>query len=405
MRSCLTHFVVGGSGNRRDHLVERDRDRLCPGGIDVDLPRRRVEVARREVPVLPFAAVHRQLDDVAVGAAERLVPVEERLDGVRALRNAREALDRIAEDGRVEDRIPPGGRPLHVDAEDLLRLEADVICFRGSSDGSVDSMRKTRPSSGAALRSLGKETAKRRGRRERPGGVRGRPSREEPRETVRREGRGPASANVRRKSRLRHEASVESTEAYLGASDHVGVVDVERKRSERARLDGHRQQAVGEELRGFGMDTDGLRPSVPEISSRPFGARNLRLVTCRNGRTTWLTSSISSRRRVARSRFRSRPCRSRRAGRSRWRTFSFRIADTFEDASHVSPEVRIRALRDFIGLVAASRPDEAPGSRGNGRTPGSRRTAETASSSRRSRSSWMRFVRSRRAPPRRSGDT
>jgi farnesyl-diphosphate farnesyltransferase len=37
----------------------------------------------------------------------------------------------------------------------------------------------------------------------------------------------------------------------------------------------------------------------------------------------------------------------------------FRIADTFEDASHVSPEVRIRALRDFNGLVAASRRDEA----------------------------------------------
>lgn len=37
----------------------------------------------------------------------------------------------------------------------------------------------------------------------------------------------------------------------------------------------------------------------------------------------------------------------------------FRIADTFEDASHVSPEVRIRALRDFSRLVAASRRDEA----------------------------------------------
>ncbi len=39
----------------------------------------------------------------------------------------------------------------------------------------------------------------------------------------------------------------------------------------------------------------------------------------------------------------------------------FRIADTFEDASHVSPEIRIGALRDFIGLVAAPRPDEALG--------------------------------------------
>jgi farnesyl-diphosphate farnesyltransferase len=37
----------------------------------------------------------------------------------------------------------------------------------------------------------------------------------------------------------------------------------------------------------------------------------------------------------------------------------FRIADTFEDASHMSPEARIRCLRDFIGLVAASRRDDA----------------------------------------------
>jgi farnesyl-diphosphate farnesyltransferase len=37
----------------------------------------------------------------------------------------------------------------------------------------------------------------------------------------------------------------------------------------------------------------------------------------------------------------------------------FRIADTFEDASHVAPEARVRALRSFAGLVAAPRRDEA----------------------------------------------
>jgi farnesyl-diphosphate farnesyltransferase len=37
----------------------------------------------------------------------------------------------------------------------------------------------------------------------------------------------------------------------------------------------------------------------------------------------------------------------------------FRIADTFEDASHMSPEARVRSLHDFIGLVAASRRDDA----------------------------------------------
>ena len=83
----------------------------------------------------------------------------------------------------------------------------------------------------------------------------------------------------------------------------------------------------------------------------------------------------------------------------------FRIADTFEDAAPMAPEVRIRALRDFKGLVAAYRRDEAVGSRGNGRRPASRRARGIASFSRRFRSSWMRSVSFRRALPRRSKGT
>ncbi len=37
----------------------------------------------------------------------------------------------------------------------------------------------------------------------------------------------------------------------------------------------------------------------------------------------------------------------------------FRIADTFEDAAHLPPEVRIRALRDFIDLLRNPSPVEA----------------------------------------------
>lgn len=37
----------------------------------------------------------------------------------------------------------------------------------------------------------------------------------------------------------------------------------------------------------------------------------------------------------------------------------FRIADTFEDAYHWPPEARIAALREFEGLLSASRPEEA----------------------------------------------
>src|ERR1044071_4312246 len=36
----------------------------------------------------------------------------------------------------------------------------------------------------------------------------------------------------------------------------------------------------------------------------------------------------------------------------------FRIADTFEDASHWEPERRIAALADFRGLLAARSPEE-----------------------------------------------
>jgi hypothetical protein len=67
----------------RDRLVERDLDGRGRRGIDRDLARRAVEVARSLVPLLPFAAVHGQLHGVPVAAVERLVPVQERLDRVR----------------------------------------------------------------------------------------------------------------------------------------------------------------------------------------------------------------------------------------------------------------------------------------------------------------------------------
>ena len=85
--------VLRGRGlrDRRDDLVEDDRDRPGLRGIDRDLFRRRVEVAGSLVPLLAFAAIHRQLDDVAVGAPERLVAMQERLDAVRAGGEIREA--------------------------------------------------------------------------------------------------------------------------------------------------------------------------------------------------------------------------------------------------------------------------------------------------------------------------
>ena len=89
-------------------------------GLDGDLPGRAVEVAGRPVPVLPFAAIHRELDDVPVGAVERLVLVQEGLDAVLAGRDEPEALERVSECLLVDHGLLTGRQALDVDAEDLL---------------------------------------------------------------------------------------------------------------------------------------------------------------------------------------------------------------------------------------------------------------------------------------------
>ena len=116
-------------GNGRDHLVERDGDRFGPGGIDLDALRRAVQVAGREVPVLTLAAVHRQFHGMAVGAVEGLVLVEDGLHEIRAFRNRGETLQRVPEDGRVERDLAARTPHVHVDPEDLLRLEPDADLF------------------------------------------------------------------------------------------------------------------------------------------------------------------------------------------------------------------------------------------------------------------------------------
>ncbi len=83
-----------------------------------------IEVAGSGVPALAFAPVHGQLDDVAVGAAEGLVAVEQRLDVVLAGGELGQAADGIAECGGVDDRFAPGGEAVDVDAEDELRSGA-----------------------------------------------------------------------------------------------------------------------------------------------------------------------------------------------------------------------------------------------------------------------------------------
>ena len=86
--------------------------------------RRAIEVARRAAPLLALAAIHRQLDGVAGGQAERLVLVQQRLHRVLAGRQLAQRLERVAEHAGVERPLVARLQPLDVDAEDLRRRQA-----------------------------------------------------------------------------------------------------------------------------------------------------------------------------------------------------------------------------------------------------------------------------------------
>ena len=113
--------------DRRNLLVHRDPDLAAVAGVDVHLHRLAVEVARLRVPVLSFALVHRHLDGVAVGAVERLVAVDQRLDEVVAGRDVLQAARRPADDLVVDDDVGAGLEAVDVDAEDRLRAVGAVL--------------------------------------------------------------------------------------------------------------------------------------------------------------------------------------------------------------------------------------------------------------------------------------
>ena len=94
-------------GDRRDDLVEDEPDGAALLRIDRQFLRRAEEIARRPVPLLAFAPVHREFHRVAVCAAERLVAVQQRLHGVGARRDLVEAGHGVAENRGVEDRGLP----------------------------------------------------------------------------------------------------------------------------------------------------------------------------------------------------------------------------------------------------------------------------------------------------------
>jgi hypothetical protein len=138
MRTWRTCSV--SAGDRRDHLVEADRDAAVLGAVEAHRRRRAQQVAGRQVPVLALAAVPGQLHRVAVGGAQGLVDVEHRLHRVLARRQLGETGDRVAEDAGADHRFLPRRQPFDVDAEDLGAgelggdLEARLALAAGRDD-------------------------------------------------------------------------------------------------------------------------------------------------------------------------------------------------------------------------------------------------------------------------------
>ena len=110
-------------------------------GLDRHFLRRTVEVAGCFVPLLAFAAVHRQLDDVSVAAVEGLIKVNQCLNTIMARGEETQALERVTRSRGIDDHLLIGPKAVHIDAEDLLRLWAVadlearlVLGIRGKHD-------------------------------------------------------------------------------------------------------------------------------------------------------------------------------------------------------------------------------------------------------------------------------
>jgi hypothetical protein len=114
----LDVLAVNRRRDGRNRLVEREGE-VRVSGIPLDLEWRAVAVAGRLRPLLPLAAIHRHLHGESIGALERLVRVQQRLDGVGSSRDLGEAREREAIGGGA-DRDRRAGPVFDIDAEDLL---------------------------------------------------------------------------------------------------------------------------------------------------------------------------------------------------------------------------------------------------------------------------------------------
>ena len=90
------------------------------------LLRRAVEITRSEIPVLPLAAVGRQLDGLAVAAVERLVDIQHRLRSIVTGRHIIDRSDRITSGVPVNRHRLTWFQAIDGHAEDHLRARRIV---------------------------------------------------------------------------------------------------------------------------------------------------------------------------------------------------------------------------------------------------------------------------------------
>jgi hypothetical protein len=106
--------------------------------------------------VLSFAAIHRELQDVAVGAAERLVPMQHGLYEVVARGHVVQVADREAGCAGVErDRLARLHR-LHVHAEHHLRARR-VVDLHARLGGRIRRQQQQQPAVDRRLAATGRD--------------------------------------------------------------------------------------------------------------------------------------------------------------------------------------------------------------------------------------------------------
>ena len=117
-------FDVLRVARRRDgryFLVQQERN-LRRVRADRNLLWAAVQIARRQVPVLAFAAIHGQLDREPVGTMKSFVAVQHSLYKVLPRLHVTQAADRVTEGLLADHRRLIGLKPVHVDPEDHLGI-------------------------------------------------------------------------------------------------------------------------------------------------------------------------------------------------------------------------------------------------------------------------------------------